>query len=185
MSGIFNFLIFVLVVIIVISFIRQPNKEYHSHWSQLLPNFKFSTLEFYELVKKELSSHEIENLKFEEASITTGSIVSSKRLYLRIRWQDYFYDLCFAPFGDGCFVSWWLMYETSPNEEFFTKLPFIGGWIGRAFFRKTYYKIDTASMFMTYSHHSVLAVIDEITKSSGIRLSEDQRKPNLNDIFKR
>lgn len=185
MSDLLNFLIFLLVILVVISLFRKTTKEIHSHWSTLLPNFKYSTMEFYELVKKELESHEIKDLKFLENNISIGSIVSSKRIYLRIKWSDYFYDLCFAPFGDGCFVSWWLVYEISPNEEFFSKLPFIGGWIARSFFRKTYYKIDTASMFMTYSHKSVLAVIDEITKEKGIRISDDERKPILNDIFKR
>jgi len=38
---------------------------------------------------------------------------------------------------------------------------------------------------MTFAQHSVLAVIDEITKNTGIRLSEDERKPILNNIFLR
>lgn len=176
-----------LLVVILILFIvlKKPKKDYHSHWAQLLPNFKFSTKEFYMLVKKEMLSHEIAGLSFMEVNLKIGSIVSSSRIYLRVRWQDYYYDLCLAPFGDGCFVSWWLIFETTTGEEFVTKLPFIGGWLQRAFYQKSFYQIDTASMFMTYSHHSVLSVIDEITKDTVIRLTEDQRKPDLNNIFKR
>lgn len=165
--------------------LRKPKEDYHSNWSQLLPGFKFSTKEFYERVQSEMLSHEIENIGFEEVSLRTGGVFSSERLYLRVRWKEYYYDLCFAPFGDGCFVSWWLIFETDMEEIFSSKIPFIGGWIVRAFYRKTYYKIDTASMFMTYAHHSVLVVIDEITKATGIRLSEDERKPILRNIFDR
>lgn len=165
--------------------LRKPKEDYHSHWAQLLPGFKFSTKEFYELVAAEMANHKIDGLSLEDVALRTGSIFSDERLYLRIRWKEYYYDLCFAPFGDGCFVSWWLIFETDLDELFFSKLPFIGGWISIAFYRKTYYKIDTASMFMTYAHHSVLAVIDEITKNTGIRLSEQERRPILNDIFKR
>lgn len=164
---------------------RKPHEDYHSHWSQLLSGFKFSTRQFYDLVRKEMESHEITDLSFEEVLLKIGSIFSSERLYLRVRWQEYRYDMCFAPFGDGCFVSWWLIYETSDTEVLLSKIPFIGEWLRHAFYRPTYYKIDTASMFMTFSHHSVLVVVDEITKNIGIRLTELERKPILNDIFHR
>lgn len=180
-----TFIIFILFLLVVISLLRKSKEDYHSNWASLLPCFKFSTKEFYRLVQTEMKSHEINKLSFEEVSLKTGSVFSSERLYLRVKWQEYHYDLCFAPFGDGCFVSWWLIFETSSEEEIFTKIPFVGEWIRRAFFRKTYYKIDTASMFMTYAHHSVLAVVDEITKNTVIRLTELERKPILNDIFAR
>jgi hypothetical protein len=38
---------------------------------------------------------------------------------------------------------------------------------------------------MTYAQNSVLKVIDEITKDTGIRLSEAERKPILRNIFDR
>ena len=180
-----SILLFVLFLFIIISIIRKTREEHHSNWAQLLSGFKFSTKEFYDLVKSEMLSHEINGLSFEQVALKTGNIFSSERLYLRVKWGEYHYDLCFAPFGDGCFVSWWLIFETSAEEDFLTKIPLIGEWIRRAFFRKTYYKIDTASMFMTYAHHSVLTVIDEITKNTGIRLTEDQRKPILKNIFAR
>lgn len=179
------FLLVFLFLLIAISFFRKSKEDYHSNWASLLSGFKFSTKEFYALVQTEMKSHEIKKLSFEEVSLKTGSVFSSERLYLRIKWREYYYDLCFAPFGDGCFVSWWLIYEISDGEEFLGNLPFIGEWIRRAFYRKTYYKIDTASMFMTYAHNSVLKVIDEITKSTGIRLTELERKPILNNIFAR
>lgn len=180
-----GFIAIIIILVIFISLIRKPNEDYHSNWSLLLPNFKFSTKEFYELFRKEIENHDISDLSIMEVSLKTGSIFSSERLYLRVRWNEYYYDLCFAPFGDGCFVSWWLIFETSEGEEIFSKTPLIGEWIRRAFYRKTFYKIDTASMFMTYAHNAVLSVIDEITKSSGIRISQEERKPILKSLFLR
>ena len=44
----------------------------------------------------------------------------------------------------------------------------------------TYYRIDTASMFMSYAQSSVLKIIDEITNNKGTRaLTENERKPVL------
>jgi len=178
-------LILAVIILIVVYIFRLTRKDYHSNWAQLLPNFKFSTKEFYQLVKAEMSNHGISDLSFEEVSLKTGNIFSSYRLYLRVSWGEYFYDLCFAPFGDGCFVSWWLIFETSETEIFLSKIPIVGDLLIKVFYRKTYYKVDSASMFMTYAQHSVLKVIDEITKETGFRLTEDQRIPKLNDLFKR
>lgn len=178
-------LFLLLAFLVVIGLLRKPKEEHHSNWSKLLPEFKYSTLDFYNQVIEEMNTHDLTELSFEQIPLKTGNAFSAERLYLRVRWKEYHYDICFAPFGDGCFVSWWLIYENSDLEIFLTKIPFIGEWIRKAFFKKTYYKIDTASMFMTFAQHSVLAVIDEITKTSGIRLSEDERKPILNNIFLR
>jgi hypothetical protein len=180
-----SFIVSLVIVIIVIGLLRKPQEDLHSHWGQLLSGFKFSTKEFYKLLKEEMINHEVHDLSFEEVSLKTGSIFSSERVYLRIKWQDFRYDLCFAPFGDGCFVSWWLIYETSEAEILLAKIPLIGSWLRHALYRQTYYKIDTASMFMTYSQHSVLSVIDEITKASGIRLTEAERRPTIKSIFER
>lgn len=180
-----SFIVFLLVVILIVALLRTPQEELHSHWGQLLPDFKFSTKEFYKLLEEEMKNHEVKDVTFEKVNLKTGSIFSSERWYLRIKWQDFRYDLCFAPFGDGCFVSWWLVYETSEFEVIISKIPFIGSWLRYAFYRPTYYKIDTASMFMSYSQKSVLSVIDVITKETGIRLSEFERKPILRDIFHR
>ena len=174
---------FVVIILVIIGLLRSSKVENHSHWSKLVSGFKFSTKEFYELVKVEMERHEVTDLYFEEVSLKTGSIFSSERLYLRVSWKDYYYDICFAPFGDGCFVSWWLFFKSSDAEEFLTKIPFVGVLIRNAFFRKTCYQIDTASMFMTYAHKSVMEVIDEITKNTGIRIDEIDRRPILNNIF--
>ena len=66
-----------------------------------------------------------------------------------------------------------------------SKIPFVGKWLVKKWYPITYYKVDTASMFMTYCHNAVLNVIDTITKESGIRISEQQRRPVLQDIFTR
>jgi hypothetical protein len=40
-------------------------------------------------------------------------------------------------------------------------------------------------MLMTYCHKSALKVIDDITDDKGVRLSQADRKPILNEIFMR
>lgn len=179
------FLIFLAIVIILVYLSRKPKEDYHSNWSLLLPDFKFSTKEFYELVIKEMESHEIEGISFNEESIRIGSIFSEERQYLRVKWGDFHQDICFAPFGDGCFTSWWMIYETTLGEIIIRNMPIVGESLHNAFYRNTYYKVDSGSMFMTYAQKSILAVIDDITKSSGIRISQDERKPIMKSLYLR
>lgn len=179
-------LYFLLFIFIVKLIFKTTLKLYHSNWNTLINNFEFSTEAFYKHFKKELLSHGISGITAENISLFEGSIFSARRRYIRITWKDYQYDICAAPFGDGFFISWWLLYKNSLGQLLISIIPFIGGWLARKIYPITYYKIDTASMFMTFAQTAVLKVIDDITNAKGIRsLSESERKPILNDIFKR
>jgi len=161
-------------------------KSHHSKWNTLIDNFNFSTQEFYKLLKEELQNQGIKRLEIEQVSLKEGNAFSSRRSYLRATWKEYQYDICAAPFGKGFFISWWLLYKNSIGQLIISKIPFIGGWLAKKLYPVTYYKIDTASMFMAYAQASVLKVIDDITQNKGVRvLSEIERKPILNDVFKR
>ena len=182
----FEYLIIFLAFIIVLFFIlSRTKKEFHSHWNTLMPEFKYETKEFYKLLKSELLSKEIKGIKTSEVLLRIGSSLTVCRLYLRVEWKNYRYDMCCAPFGDGLFLSSWLIYKTSFGQILLGKIPFIGGYLSRKFYRVTYYKVDSASMFMTYCHNALLKVADDITKDSGTRIPNEDRKPILKDIFKR
>lgn len=175
---------FVLSIIILRAMLRALSKNYHSRWSILIENFSFSSQEFYSLLKEELQAHSIEGIDTKFVSLKEGNAFSSSRIYLRVTWKDYDYDICGAPFGDGFFISWWLLYKIPVWQKVVIKIPFIGGWLGKTLFPVTYYKIDTASMFMTFAQSKVLEVIKTITKDSGFRgLTESERKPILQDIL--
>ncbi|QTE23281.1 hypothetical protein [Polaribacter cellanae] len=181
------YLLYGLIAFLILKSIFSASlKSYHSRWNTLIDDFNFSTKDFYKLLKEELENKGIKRIKMEQVSLKEGNALSSRRSYLRITWKDYQYDICGAPFGNGFFISWWLLYKNSFGQILISKIPFVGGWLARKLYPVTYYKIDTASMFMSYAQAAVLKVIDDITKSQGIRsLSEQERKPTLQDIFKR
>ncbi len=178
------FYIFIGIIILII-ILKKNKKEFHSHWNTLIPNFEYLSRDFYAQFKKELLSHGIEGITTSFVTLKESGVVSSRRLYLRILWKNYQYDLCCAPFGDGLFLSSWMMYKISMGQRIVRRIPFIGLWLERKFYRITYYKIDTASMFMTYCHSTMLKISDDITKDSGVRINDTDRKPILKDIFKR
>lgn len=174
----------IIIVFIIKHIVSELLKNYHSNWNTLIDNFDYSPKEFYKLLKVELESHGITNIKIYEKSIQEGGVMSHARIYLRATWKDYQYDICGCKFGKGFFISWWLIYKDSLEKIIISKIPFVGKWVANAWYPVTYHRIDTASMFMTYVHSSVLKVIEDITNDKGVRaLTEDERKPVLNNVF--
>jgi hypothetical protein len=174
-----------LLIITIISLLRKGTPTLHANWNTLLDNFEFSTKDFYKLLTEELESHGIQKIKIEEKYINIGNKLSIKRLYLRVKWKNYTYDCCLAPYGNGAFVSWWMFSEKSGVEKLISKIPIAGNYLVNVFFPVTYYTLDTISMFRTYAQASVLKVIDDITKDTGVRISDVGKIPILNDFFKR
>lgn len=192
MNDFFNFLeeYYYLGIIILATFfvikglLRTSFKNHHSHWNTLLGNFSFSTQEFYHLLKEDLQGQGIKAVVIDRVSLKEGNAFSSKRSYLRVTWKEYQYDICGAPFGKGFFISWWLLFKVSVGQILIVRIPFIGRWLEQKLYPITYYKVDTASMFMTYAQASVLRVIKAISDKGGVRaLSESEKKPILNNIF--
>lgn len=192
MNDFFNFLeeyyyfgIIALATFFVIKgLLRSTFKKHHSHWNTLLDNFSFSTQEFYNLLKEDLQGQGIKAVVIDRISLKEGNAFSLKRSYLRVTWKDYQYDICAASFGKGFFISWWLLYKVSVGQIVIARIPFIGKWLEQKLYPITYYKVDTASMFMTYAQASVLRVIKAISDKGGVRaLSESEKKPILNNIF--
>jgi len=182
-----KYVIYLLIAFLILkSLFTQSFKQYHSKWSTSIDNFKFSTEEFYTLLRKELKSNGVVGMDIHIVRLKIGNAFSTSRKYMRVNWKEYQYDICAAPFGNGYFISWWLLFKNSPMQVFVSKIPFVGDWLSRKLYPVTYYKIDTASMFMTYCQQSVLKVVDQITSDKGIRiLTESERKPMLGNVFKR
>ncbi len=179
-------ILLVLIIAVIIAFLSKKAKTYHSNWNTLIDNFEFSTNQFYTLLEQELKAQRVDNIRTETIILSEGGVFSSKRNYLRLTWKGYQYDICGAPFAKGFFVSWWLVLTQSHAELVIANVPLIGAWLHRKFYPMTYYKIDTASMFMSYAHTAVLNVIEQITADKGIRaLSELERQPKVKDLLGR
>ncbi|MCP4181167.1 MAG: hypothetical protein GY756_25670 [bacterium] len=175
-----------LIFFILKTVFSSPIKNHHSSWNTLIDDFNFSSQKFYELLKEDIETNNVKDISTSHVKLKEGNIFSSKRLYMRIEWREFQYDICAAPFGKGFFISWWLLYKNSLGQILISKIPFIGIWLMKKLFPTTYYKIDTASMFMSYAHQSVMNVLKDISVQHGTRLlTESERKPMLQNIFKR
>jgi hypothetical protein len=162
--------------------------EVISHWNTLIENFNASPQVFYAEVTKSIEKRKMPNAKIDRISFNESHLLSAKREYLRISCgRDFYFAVCGAPFGSGFFISWWLL---EPPDgcltSMFASFPVLSA-IARALVKPwTYYRIDTATMFQTMTHHAVLEVVDQMTSSIGIKaLPEGERKPVMKEFFLR
>jgi hypothetical protein len=182
-----KYLLYAIIVIFVIaSIFGKLLKNYHSHWSTLIDDFQFSTKEFYKLIEEELKSKDIKGIQFEEVRLYEGAHFSGVRLYLKITWKEFDFYICGAPFGKGFFVSYWLIYRHSGFQIILSKIPAVGHRLLKLLYPDTFYRYDTASMFIIYGDNVVKSVVDAIMKEKGMRLIPDEdRKPIMRKIFAR
>lgn len=156
-----------------------------SHWYGLIENLQTSPREFYASVEAAIQRRQVPNALMSRIDWPEAGLFSAKREYLRVRRNEYIFDICGAPFGNGFFVSWWLG-ELEGCLASFMEVPFFGFFLGLFFGRQTYYQIDTALMFQEAVRHSVNEVIDQLTSAKGIRgPTELERKPILREFFRR
>lgn len=180
----------IILLIIVIGtlkfFFGKVQQDIQSHWSTLFGNFKYSPSSFYTLLENRLEEKNINGLIVSTTTLKEKSIFSSNRLYLKVVKDNLEYYICCAPFSDTTFFSNWLILNKSRGEIIISQIPFIGSYLAKKLFPKTFYTHDTTEIIMGFIHESMLSVIDEITKEKGLKkLSNAERKPVLRDLFKR
>jgi hypothetical protein len=157
----------------------------HSHWHQSVAGLAIVPSEFYAAVGQAIASRNIPGVRITAKYFSEGAIGSAQRLYLRAQRNEYYFDICGAPFANGSFVSWWLAEDAGCLRGCLLGIPFLGWLLLVLFFRETYYKVDTRLMFQDAIHSAVLEVVDNLTKTNGIRaLSEAERKPTMEKLLK-
>jgi len=175
----------IIAILLFSSASGNDKGEYRTNWSTLVPSFNYSSKSFYEQLSNQLAESQIKGLRSEVVTEKEGNSFSASRLYLKVQWKEYTYYMCMAPFGNGMFMSSYLFYKQRGTEKLIGSIPFIGGVLARSFFPVTMYRLDSASMYMTYCHDAMVTVLDDITKDIGFRLPEQDRKPVLIDTFER
>lgn len=157
-----------------------------SHWHQSIPNLQESPQKFYNNLVQAISERNLPGIDISKIEYREGGVFSAKRLYLRVRRKEDIFDICAFPFGNGFFFSWWLGETHGWFWRLVMVIPFLGISLMATFRPETYFRHDTALMFMDSIASAVLEVIDGITKANGIRpLTELERKPTMSDFFKR
>lgn len=155
-----------------------------SHWNTMIEGLAASTRAFYDELDGALRQKQMSGIKTGRVLHKEGGLLSANREYFEIRRNDHVFHICAAPFGNGFFVSWWLGQRQGGLHGLLLRIPIVGPLFARFVAPMTYYKIDTAMMFQSLTHSAVLAIIDGLTSTHGVRgLTELERRPTVRDLL--
>lgn len=193
MLAAFVMLLVVLGFIGAIAWMARSEKPLVEHvtsrWAQRVDGLQARPSEVYKAIEAEVREQNMPGVVMKVVSWNQAGILSDKRDYLRIRWGDLTVDLCVAPFGNGVFISSWLSEHPKPLVSFLFSVPlirFLVYGLRQLFDPVTYYKIDSASMFMGAVQSSVLKVIDQLTAEQGLDpIPEADRAPRMRELYGR
>lgn len=157
--------------------------EILSRWSTLIEGMSATPSEVYDRIEAALEPRKIPDATRERVELAEGSVFSVRRVYLRVRRNELWVDICAAPFGTGFFFSSWLL-KTNGCLAGFVEVPLFGFFFRLLSPTFSYYHHDAATMFYTAVHQAVIEVVDEMTKAKGLRtLAADERRPSLREPF--
>lgn len=111
-----------------------------SNWSTLVESFNTSTLEFYQLVERNVEMRQVPDIKFSRKNLSESHIFSSSREYLLARRKQFTFAICSAPYGTGQFFSWWLVEEQSFFERMMRAIPILNRLYESATAHETFYR---------------------------------------------
>lgn len=187
MLNIIYFIVLILIIGFAYRVFKNNGRQLQNHWSQYLNGVQYSVKDFYKQLTEDIKQCQVEDISIKEVTISEGGVFSANRLYLRITQRDLQIDICFAPFGNSAsFVSWWLWRTPTGTELFLSYIPILGPLLNRLFFPQTYFTIDSANAFMTFTHSHLLVRLDDlIRKQQVIAIPEAERFPIKQSILKR
>lgn len=143
-----------------------------NHWHHYFENLQYSSKEFYAKLKILIEEYKFPGVQISLSNFSEGGLMSAKREYLTIKKGDYRFDCCAAPFGNSFFVSWWL---SELESGCLPQIPIIGRFVRTSPMNKTFYQVDTETIFKASIHALILKVIDSILPAHGYRMSESAR----------
>lgn len=130
---------------------------HHDH--QSIEELQFSTQEFYSLVDAFVKEKQMPGVITGRVYHSMHGVFSGKREYLRVQYQNYFFDICAAPFAKDFFVSY---RQGTLNVVIKSKRG------------KTFYEIDTENMFFLSVKKCYERALDRMLEKKGIRKASSE-----------
>lgn len=157
-----------------------------SHWQHFVDGLEYSPLTFYQYLKGVIESRELQGVHIDMTQFAERSMLSGRRKYLRVKRGKLTYYICGAPYGQGFFVSSWLIEKQPLFKRILLKIPLFGEALANLFYPITFYKIDVTNMFLTVIHDAIVSTTNYISEEGGKRpIPEAATKATTRNLFKR
>lgn len=164
----------------------QQGTEIVSQWRTFIDGFTYSPQTFYQYLEGVIKSRGLDRVSTSITYFAESSMISGKRAYLKVKRKNLTYYICAAPYGQGFFVSSWLLRRHPFFKWLIMKIPILGPPLAHFFFPVSFYTEDTTSMYLTVIHDAIVRTVNYISGEGGKRsLSEEAAKPIVKDFFSR
>ena len=149
-----------------------------------LENYPLTPLAFYNAVEEVLRHRQIIGIEISRIARREWHLLSSRRIYLLIRFRE---AVCFIgalPMGTSFLVSW--RYTAMPSKLFLIlfQIPFVGAVAEKLLKPVTFYRTDIYHAFEQVIRSTVLETTNVLTAQEGIRpLTENEQRPLLHEFY--
>ena len=140
--------------------------ENHQNWHHTFDREQFSAEEFYASVTEHIIKRGIPDIELYRVSYKQGSSFGDDREYLHIKYHEYEYDVCAAPYGNCYFASLWYVERHSFLKKLLKMIPFLKKFLSF----KTYYEMDTETVANNAVYTAFNEAIDGLKETQGFRL---------------
>lgn len=164
----------------------MPNKDgiILARWQTFLETVPCSPLEFYAMVEDLLVDSELPDISFSEVRRNEKGWFSPKRVYLRIRYRQLYFDVSAFVAGNALVIGWWLHQDSPGLSDLLAEIPGIRFFLERTIHHSTYYQVDYVEYFQHHIHALILQAVDELRNENGLPLLLNEvRIPIWEDVW--
>lgn len=162
-------------------FTTQP--EYRLQQT-FLENYPLTPLQFYQSLTEAFNRRHIVGVEISEESRMEWHLLSTRRIYLLLRFRGTVCILSAITLGTGFLVSW--RYSTNPSRTLLIlfQVPFVGAALERLWTPPTFYQTDLYHIFEQIIRSSILETTNLLTAEEGVRpLTETETRPLLQEFY--
>ena len=141
----------------------------HAHSYQHFENLQMSAKEFYTLLRGMIEEYQYPKVSCELVNLKETGILSAGREYLKISKGRYNYFVCASPFGISFFISWWFQEDANTAANVASKFGLVGKAVANRMESKTFYEIDTETMFTSSITSIIKAAVNKVMVDKGFR----------------
>ncbi len=130
---------------------------------------QLSSKEIYAHLEIEIKKKDLPNRTLSRVSLSEGGVLSHNREYLRVARKEIAFDICVAPFGTHCFISYRLGEYEAMWRQYFSRIPILKLLVAKIPKQQTYFQADAERMFRYAVTQTLTETIAKIKLEKGIR----------------
>lgn len=160
----------------------NANPNYRTH-QLFFDNYPVAPLELYGVIEAAFEARQINGVELSRVSRLEWHLLSSRRVYLHVRFRD---AVCFIgaiPMGNGLLVSW--RYSIWPGRIWMVlfQIPLLGILAERTFLHPTFHRTDVYFAFEQAIQRCVAEATDTLAHRGVRPLADNEQQPLLREFY--